>query len=177
VRVFSVQRVVKSWNARMECLRRTYSYYLPASALGLALDGGAADQERLGRLEAAWGAFQGNHPFHNFTKRRLYRKGAPSKRRRGVTGGGGGAGEESSGGEQDGTEAAESPLDSSSEQSSSLPQIEGQATLSSEEESAVDEDEAQEGSEAEQVSHRGRVQLTWKHERDAADPVVRRHYR
>jgi tRNA pseudouridine38-40 synthase len=175
-----VQRVVKSWNARMECLRRTYSYYLPASALGLALDGGAADQERLRRLEAAWSAFQGNHPFHNFTKRRLYRKGAPSKRRRHAVGGSGAAGEgggqEGSSGEDDSTEAAESQEDSSFDESSSLLQHEGQAPRSSTE-SLLDEEEAAEGGEADQISNRGRVQLTWKHERDAADPVVRRHYR
>ena len=58
VRVFSIQRVSKSWNARSECIRRTYNYWLPASALGLALDGGEADAARMALLRAAWERFQ-----------------------------------------------------------------------------------------------------------------------
>ncbi|EFN50538.1 hypothetical protein CHLNCDRAFT_138514 [Chlorella variabilis] len=53
VRVFSVQRVSKSWNARRECIRRSYSYFVPASVLGLALDGGKEDQRRLHLLQHA----------------------------------------------------------------------------------------------------------------------------
>ena len=39
VRVLSVQRVNAGFNARGYCNTRTYHYYLPASILGLALDG------------------------------------------------------------------------------------------------------------------------------------------
>lgn len=39
VRVFSVQRANRSWNARTMCDGRTYHYYLPAAALKLRLDG------------------------------------------------------------------------------------------------------------------------------------------
>ena len=39
VRVLSVQRVNRSFNARTSCRGRTYHYFLPASVLGLHLDG------------------------------------------------------------------------------------------------------------------------------------------
>ena len=39
VRVLSVQRVNRSFNARNSCMGRTYHYYLPASILRLRLDG------------------------------------------------------------------------------------------------------------------------------------------
>lgn len=41
--------------------------------LGLRLDGGAEDAQRLALLSEAWASFEGSHPFHNYTKRRLYR--------------------------------------------------------------------------------------------------------
>ncbi len=39
VQVLSVQRVNSGFNARSYCNTRTYHYFLPASILGLALDG------------------------------------------------------------------------------------------------------------------------------------------
>lgn len=50
-----------------------YHYYLPASVLGLKLDGGPEDATTLARLAECWASFEGHHPFHNYTKRRLYR--------------------------------------------------------------------------------------------------------
>ncbi len=38
-----------------------YNYYLPASILGLKLDGSEADAARLELLRAAWERFQGTH--------------------------------------------------------------------------------------------------------------------
>ena len=37
--MFSVQRTHNAFNARQHCRSRAYHYYLPAAALGLALDG------------------------------------------------------------------------------------------------------------------------------------------
>ena len=73
IRIFSVQRVTKSFDARSECTRRVYRYHVPASLLGLKGDGGEEDAEKLRVLEQAWKLFEGNHPFHNYTRRRLYR--------------------------------------------------------------------------------------------------------
>lgn len=39
VRVLAAQRVNKGFNARERCRHRTYHYFLPASAIGLTLDG------------------------------------------------------------------------------------------------------------------------------------------
>ncbi|KAL0045471.1 hypothetical protein WJX82_007559 [Trebouxia sp. C0006] len=73
VQVLSVQRVNSGFNARSYCNTRTYHYYLPASILGLALDGSTVDDARMGLLRQCCSLFEGRHPFHNYTKRRLYR--------------------------------------------------------------------------------------------------------
>ncbi len=39
VRVLAAQRVQQKFNARQCCRSRAYSYFLPASALGLRMDG------------------------------------------------------------------------------------------------------------------------------------------
>ena len=39
--------------------------------------GGAEDQARMDLLRRCCSVYEGNHPFHNYTKRRLYRTPAP----------------------------------------------------------------------------------------------------
>lgn len=76
VRVFAVQRVVKSFDARRECMRRYYEYYVPVSFLSLMIEkemGAKKLDDVLQTLGDAWRSYQGHHAFHNFTKRRLYR--------------------------------------------------------------------------------------------------------
>lgn len=80
IRVFSVQRVSKKFDARRECIRREYSYFLPTSLLGLQGDDSPADTEKLRLLRAAWEGFAGSRAFHNYTKRRLYRDQKAGKR-------------------------------------------------------------------------------------------------
>lgn len=70
VRVFSVQRVTKSFQARGFCRSRTYHYYLPAWMIGM--DGSPADEVKLERLQNILNKFVGNRTFHNFTKRSFY---------------------------------------------------------------------------------------------------------
>ncbi len=179
VRVFSIQRVSKSWNARSECIRRTYSYYLPASALGLALDGGERDEKRLALLAAAWQRFEGTHPFHNYTKRRLYREGE---------GGGSGGRRRKSRAEQDAEAAASS--EAGSEGSEPEPDCEGGAGAGATAAAAAAPAPAGDGpspaagaegapaAAGEAVpARKGRVVLQWKTEKDASDLVVRRHFR
>ncbi|KAL4448956.1 hypothetical protein ABPG77_007673 [Micractinium sp. CCAP 211/92] len=179
VRVFSIQRVSKSWNARSECIRRTYSYYLPASALGLALDGGECDEKRLALLAAAWQRFEGTHPFHNYTKRRLYREGE---------GGGSGGRRRKSRAEQDAEAAASS--EAGSEGSEPEPDCEGGAGAGATAAAAAAPAPAGDGpspaagaegapaAAGEAVpARKGRVVLQWKTEKDASDLVVRRHFR
>lgn len=79
VRVFSVQRVSNSYNARAMCVSRAYEYHVPAAVLGLrgaasgAGEAGAADREHdeevMRRLRAALTCLTGERPFHNYTKR------------------------------------------------------------------------------------------------------------
>ncbi|PRW32888.1 tRNA pseudouridine synthase [Chlorella sorokiniana] len=195
VRVFSIQRVSKSWNARSECIRRCYNYYLPASILGLKLDGSEADAARLELLRTAWERFQGTHPFHNYTKRRLYREPAAASdgRRKGRRDRRGEDQESESGSEADESEvegnaaaaAAAVHVDSSSQSS----QAEGSAaadgsSVSAEASSSGSSGQATDGApggqqqgEGGEVLRRHQVQLQWKYERDNSDPVTRRHFR
>jgi tRNA pseudouridine38-40 synthase len=62
---------------------RTYEYLLPARVLDLEVDeaGEEAEARRMKRLEefsAALRAFEGSHPFHNYTKRSQYTRKAKS---------------------------------------------------------------------------------------------------
>lgn len=179
VRVFSIQRVNKSWNARSECIRRTYSYYLPAAVLGLALDGGDRDAQRLALLAAAWQRFEGTHPFHNYTKRRLYRDGEGGGRRR------------KSRAEQDAEAAASVELGSegSDEEpasgagadwptaSATTAAAEGQAPAVGGGAPATAAGSTAAGGDGGAAVRKGQVKLQWKAEKDLSDLVVRRHFR
>lgn len=179
VRVFSIQRVNKSWNARSECIRRTYSYYLPAAVLGLALDGGERDMQRLALLAAAWQRFEGTHPFHNYTKRRLYRDSEGGGRRR------------KSRAEQDAEAAASVELGSegSDEEpasgagagwttaSATTAAAEGQAPAVGGGAPATFAGSTAAGGDGGAAVHKGQVKLQWKAEKDLSDLVVRRHFR
>ena len=50
---------------------RTYEYLLPARVLDL-MDADDGAKERLERFRMALKAFEGAHPFHNYTKRAQY---------------------------------------------------------------------------------------------------------
>ncbi|CAG9460537.1 unnamed protein product [Pedinophyceae sp. YPF-701] len=87
IRVLSVQRVTKTWSARPSCTRRRYEYFLPARLLladavpGAAAGDLASEAAAVARLRAAMARMEGAHPFHNFTKRRLYRPQATASKR------------------------------------------------------------------------------------------------
>lgn len=75
VECFAVYNTPKSFQARRECVMRTYEYLLPARVLDLGRDGAAVDEsgrERLKRLNEALSCFVGSHAFHNYTKRSQY---------------------------------------------------------------------------------------------------------
>ena len=77
VECFAVYNTPKSFQARRECIMRTYEYLLPARVLG-------AERARLGRDRAIGdvlrrlSAFVGAHPFHNYTRRSQYTREAKS---------------------------------------------------------------------------------------------------
>ncbi|GIL77371.1 hypothetical protein Vretifemale_6833, partial [Volvox reticuliferus] len=75
IRVFSVQKTNKKFSARHMCEERVYQYYLPASMIDLKCDGSEEDAARLATFRDALACFQGNHPFHNYTRRQIYQPG------------------------------------------------------------------------------------------------------
>eukprot|EP01023_Acetabularia_acetabulum_P030624 TRINITY_DN2879_c0_g2_i6.p1 TRINITY_DN2879_c0_g2~~TRINITY_DN2879_c0_g2_i6.p1 ORF type:complete len:467 (+),score=38.71 TRINITY_DN2879_c0_g2_i6:615-2015(+) len=56
------------------CTDRTYTYYLPAWVLGFKSDGSQQDMDRKQYLDSILALFVGLKPFHNYTKRALYKK-------------------------------------------------------------------------------------------------------
>lgn len=140
-----MQRVNKSFSARSECVRRTYRYLLPAAVLGL--DGSAADAGRLALLEQTWRRFEGSHPFHNYTRRRLYRR-TPLR----PTAGGAASEEEDD--EEEGEEEAE--------------ELAAAASSGGDGEAAAT---------AAAPSAKGLVRLEWKGAKDAKDAITTKHYR
>lgn len=176
IRVFSVQRVTKNFNARGECIRRTYVYHLPAHVLGISETGSllpleGKDAEIMKLLADAWSLFQGNHAFHNYTKRRLYRD---SAYRRPTHNGGresssdsddGGEREEEEGGE--GLELQQAKLGERILEGDSRKHL---STVSAEQGESI-------GSEEVLKTPRGKVNISWRPQRLESDPVTRRHFR
>lgn len=141
-------------------------------------------------------------PFHNYTKRRLYREpaGASDGQRKGRRDRRGDEAEASeSGSEADESEvegeavAAMTAGSSSSGSSQAAGAVEaesdassgsGSGLISPAEASTASSSEVADGScageqqeEGGEARRRHQVQLLWKHERDNADPVTRRHHR
>ena len=157
VRVFAVQRVVKSFDARRECIRRHYNYYLPLSFLELMISRGESElevDEVLARLEGAWKSYAGHHAFHNFTKRRLYR---PNAQKRGE------------GSDADQSDADSGTTDGGNEVEETSRKCD---TNVSENHSA-----ASVGVDSVPPRIKGTINFEWKEERDDNDPIVRSHYR
>ena len=223
VRVFSIQRVSKGWNARSECIRRrhvlerwlaacvarsvaangaaaayaqlpmqtlclfrpsrSYNYYVPASVLGLALDGGEGDAACLALLRTAWERFQGTHPFHNYTKRRLYRddvvfgdgKRKAGRDRRAEEDARAASSDSAAEGEDEGKAGSSGGSGAAAED-----EVVQQAPSDSSSSSSVDGSSSSSSSSSAEgggSSLRGLIRMEWKGEADKKDLVVRRHYR
>jgi len=76
VKCFAVYNTPKSFQARRECVMRTYEYLLPARVIDAELEGG---EQRLKTFQEALKMFEGAHPFHNYTKRAQYTRKAQAK--------------------------------------------------------------------------------------------------
>lgn len=72
IRVFSVQKVNRKFNARHMGSSRMYEYYVPAFMLGLNCDDSEKDRSTIELFRSALGLYVGSQPFHNFTKRQNY---------------------------------------------------------------------------------------------------------
>ncbi|KAK2982774.1 hypothetical protein RJ640_025190 [Escallonia rubra] len=70
----------RSFDPRRECNIRKYSYLLPAEIIGIENNFGAAEIDyHLSDFNDTLNAFEGEHPFHNYTIRSKYRKKLPAK--------------------------------------------------------------------------------------------------
>nr|GLL42878.1 putative tRNA pseudouridine synthase isoform X1 [Ipomoea trifida] len=80
VRVFSILPLQKTFDARKECNVRRYSYLLPAEIIGIKNNSTSSEVDcHLSDFNNILNAFEGEHPFHNYTIRSKYRKQLPSK--------------------------------------------------------------------------------------------------
>ena len=158
VQVFSVQRVVKSFDARRECIRRYYEYYLPVSFLKSVMEKRNRNddiEDVLRRLAGAWAVYEGHHAFHNFTKRRLYRT-TPSQREKKAA-------------------AVGAPDVSKEDQLAHLTNNQDNSDDDSSSEIYYEEKEIND--QEEEDTRRHVMRFAWKAERDEYDPIVRSHYR
>lgn len=182
VRVFAVQRVVKSFDARRECIRRHYDYYLPLSFLELMMARGGRGRgefgvdEVLARLEGAWKSYAGHHAFHNFTKRRLYRPSAQRRNER--TEENEGENEEGSEEESEGEDAGDDGIEQVVDVASNRPS--NKEVFNTPTPNAQDEESDTAGATSATSTPlrvKGTINFEWKEERDENDPIVRSHYR
>lgn len=75
IRVFSVLPSTKRFDPRKECSMRKYSYLLPADIIGIQSHFSEAETDfHISEFNSILGVFEGDHPFHNYTVRSVYRK-------------------------------------------------------------------------------------------------------
>ncbi|KAB1225704.1 putative tRNA pseudouridine synthase [Morella rubra] len=81
IKVFSILPSQRSFDPRRECNLRKYSYLLPAEVIGIKSYFSTAEVDHhLSDFNTILNAFEGEHPFHNYTVRSKYRKRLPRKR-------------------------------------------------------------------------------------------------
>ncbi|CAI9300988.1 unnamed protein product [Lactuca saligna] len=81
IRVFSILPSQRSFDARRECNIRKYSYLLPVEVIGVTSNLSTSEIEHhLSDFNTILNSFEGEHPFHNYTIRKNYRKKYSAKR-------------------------------------------------------------------------------------------------
>lgn len=79
IKVFSILPSQRSFDARRECNIRRYSYLLPAEVIGIKNNLTSEEiNYHLSGFNRILNAFEGEHPFHNYTVRAKYR--TPTRR-------------------------------------------------------------------------------------------------
>ncbi|XP_015573835.1 putative tRNA pseudouridine synthase isoform X2 [Ricinus communis] len=79
IRIFSILPSQKSFDPRRECNLRKYSYLLPAEIIGIKGHFTSAEiDNHISDFNDILNAFEGEHPFHNYTIRSKYRKQYPT---------------------------------------------------------------------------------------------------
>ncbi|KAH7542797.1 hypothetical protein FEM48_Zijuj02G0113000 [Ziziphus jujuba var. spinosa] len=83
IKVFSILPSQRSFDPRKECTLRKYSYLLPADVIGIKSHFSSDEiDHHISDFNGILSAFEGEHPFHNYTIRAKYRKQFPSKQAR-----------------------------------------------------------------------------------------------
>ncbi|XP_057442165.1 putative tRNA pseudouridine synthase [Lotus japonicus] len=84
IKVLSILPSQRSFDPRMECILRKYSYLLPAEIIGIQSHSSNDEiDDHISEFNDILNAFEGVHPFHNYTARSQYRK--PFQRRKSPT--------------------------------------------------------------------------------------------
>ncbi|KAB5530215.1 hypothetical protein DKX38_020296 [Salix brachista] len=80
IRVLSILPAQKRFDPRRECDIRKYSYLLPAEVIGIKSHFSMAEiDDHISDFNKILHAFEGDHPFHNYTVRSKYRRKYPTK--------------------------------------------------------------------------------------------------
>ncbi|KAL5582896.1 hypothetical protein UlMin_015338 [Ulmus minor] len=75
IKVFSILPSQRSFDPRRECVLRKYSYLLPADVIGIKNHFSPEEIDfHISDFNEILNAFEGEHPFHNYTVRSKYRK-------------------------------------------------------------------------------------------------------
>ncbi|KAG2672932.1 hypothetical protein I3760_13G065200 [Carya illinoinensis] len=84
IKVFSILPAQRRFDPRRECNLRKYSYLLPAEIIGIKSYFSTTEVDHhLLDFNNILNAFEGEHPFHNYTVRSKYRKRFPTKQSHG----------------------------------------------------------------------------------------------
>ncbi|KAI9118666.1 hypothetical protein K1719_010998 [Acacia pycnantha] len=80
IKVFSVMPSQRSFDPRRECNLRSYSYLLPSETIGIRSHSSSDEIDyHISEFNNILNAFEGEHPFHNYTARSRYRKHFPHR--------------------------------------------------------------------------------------------------